>query len=109
MSVSVTAAWMNHFVEHGASGLKPRDFAEVFDRLIWLTDDNGGEILDELERWLREGDERRVRVALALESVFPFRDRSSMARELERIAAAWPELDARCRELVKRRDQAVGA
>lgn len=72
--------------------------AEVLNTLIWVMDDNGTDIGELIDSWLRGDDEARIEVALAVELI-PFRDEVERKSELERIAERWPRFAARCEYL----------
>jgi hypothetical protein len=74
----------------------PKGLAEIFELLIWAMDDNGSEILQAVERWLLSDDLERVRVAVEVQDVFPFRHRAEMDAALAVVKARWPELVESC-------------
>ncbi len=77
--------------------------ADLFGILEWSTSDNGTSLSRATEDWLRAAeDPRRMRVALNLDS-YPFLDRSEMERILSRVAAIYPDVAARCDELIEAR------
>lgn len=78
----------------------PGKLAEVLSSLLWIMDDNGTEIMEAVERWLKSDDYVRVREALAIDSILPFGDQSEMETVLSRIRMRWPDLAGRCDELV---------
>lgn len=74
--------------------------AELFNLLAWQTNDNGSAMTREVEAWLREGqDTRKITIALGLE-VYPFPDAQEMYQVLSTLAAANPEVAARCQTLI---------
>jgi hypothetical protein len=78
-------------VERAAKGAQPEWVAEVLEQLVWLMDDNGAEVTSAVERWLQGDDERKVRIALAIEGVFPFRNREhdrSIAASIGQVAGS---------------------
>jgi hypothetical protein len=81
----------------------PEKLAGVFSDLIWTMSDNGEEISQATERWLVPDDVTRVRVALLLEGVFPFKDVDKMNSVLTRIKTRWPELIVDCDRLISER------
>jgi hypothetical protein len=95
-SPTALADIMNALVEHEAPGLPATALAEVFDRLVWCTRDNGAEIVAEQRRWLTGRDERRVAIALEMKEVLPFDDRATLVRALDSIRQQWPARAARC-------------
>jgi hypothetical protein len=84
----------------------PKGLAEQFALLIWSTDDNGSEIMEALERWLRSDDVDRVRVAVEGVGVFPFRNRAEMEAVLAVVKRRWPELGGKCDQLIADRGSA---
>jgi hypothetical protein len=80
-----------------------QDVADLFGILIWSTSDNGSALMEATEHWLRHAaDARQVRIALHLD-VYPFMDRGTMEQVLGDVAAKFPEVAERCRELVESR------
>jgi hypothetical protein len=77
----------------------PRGLAEVFELLVWTMDDNGAEVMRAVERWLLSDDFERVRVAVEVREVFPFRHRAEMDAALAVVKARWPELAPQCDRL----------
>lgn len=86
----------------------PKKLAEVFHQLIWTMDDNGAEIMVAVERWLQSDDLDRVRVALEVTEVFPFRHQSEMDAVLSIVKARWPELTDQCHHLSATRAKCTG-
>lgn len=101
------AVVMNALVEHEAPALPASALAEVFDRLLWCTRDNGAEIVAEQVRWLTGSDERRVAIALEMRESLPFEDRATLERVLDSIRQRWPSLAARCQRLLDDWDQTM--
>lgn len=82
--------------------------ADMLAMLIWVTADNGSEIMRSAERWLREGsDLRKINIGLALDA-YPFADAGEMARVLDGIARAHPDVAAKCQELIDGRRKIAG-
>lgn len=81
-----------------APNLPPKALADVLDRLIWMTDDNGKAICDTLRRWIESGDRQRAEVALEASEVFLFTDREKMVRAFDNLCFIAPELRKRCDE-----------
>ncbi len=84
---------------HQAACHWPKGLAEILEQLVWATDDNGSEIMRTVERWLQSDDLERVRVAVEVQDVFPFRHRAEMDAALSVVKARWPELAERCDSL----------
>lgn len=85
------------------AGTWPKGLADIFELLIWATDDNGSEILRAVERWLLSDDQDRVRVAVEVQDVFPFRHRAEMDAALAVVKARWPDLAEQCDRLAAER------
>jgi hypothetical protein len=77
----------------------PKGLAEILELLIWATDDNGSEIMRAVERWLQSDDLERVRVAVEVQDVLPFRHRAEMEAVLAVVKSRWPELVRQCEHL----------
>lgn len=90
---------MEFLFVHRASALPPSALAEVFDRLIWCTDDQGAGLLKVREEWLRSTDRARVEIALAMEESLPFANFAEMDEALTCIETLWPDLGPRCCEI----------
>ena len=93
----------NVIVENTPPETEPWKLGALFDHLLWSTPDNGHSVMRECERWLIGSDYRKARYALAMTSVFPFRDPNEMVRVLLRVAQTWPDLRPRCEELIAKR------
>ncbi len=77
--------------------------AELFDIIIWQTNDNGTGIAQTLESWLLAGlENRKLRIALHVE-VYPFLDADEMVRVLSALADKNPKVAARCKLLIQSR------
>lgn len=98
---------MDSLLENAVPNLPPKGLAEVFDRLIWCLADNGAEVLEVRDAWLRSDDLRKVKIALAMDETFPFDGGDRMRTELARIAERWPELSPRCSEIIAEREKTV--
>jgi hypothetical protein len=99
MSISI-ADIMDSLLRDSVVNLPPEALAEVFDRLIWCLADNGHELLQVRDSWLRSDDRSKIAVALAMDETFPFDGGDLMREELGRIATRWPEFADRCGEIV---------
>jgi hypothetical protein len=99
---------MDVLVRRLAPGLPGSDLGEVFDHLIWLTDDNGVDLTTVCLEWLRGDDLRRVQAALAVSEVFLFRTRLELADNLLPLADRWPEVAERVREILAAWDDQHG-
>jgi hypothetical protein len=87
----------------GAARAWPKRLAEILELLVWAMDDNGAEVMAAVERWLQSDDLDRVRVALEVEDVFPFRRREEMEAVLALVKARWPQLAQQCDQRVANR------
>lgn len=65
---------------------------DTLNRLLWITDDNGSNIIVVLREWLECGDVRRVEAALSIEDGWLYDDRDVLAGKLSAIARRWPHL-----------------
>jgi hypothetical protein len=99
---------MDVLVRRLAPGLSGADLGEVFDHLIWLTDDNGVDLTTVCLEWLRGDDLRRVQAALSVSEVFLFRTRQELADNLGPLAERWPEVAGRVREILTAWDEQHG-
>lgn len=99
---------MEYLLASSASNLPTSALAEVFDRLIWCLADNGDELLRVRDAWLESSDVRKVAIGLAMDETFPFGGADEMQTKLEGIAARWPELGDRCREIIDEWRAATG-
>jgi hypothetical protein len=91
---------MDVLVRRLAPGLSGSDLGEVFDHLIWLTDDNGVDLTAVCREWLRGDDLRRVQAALSVSEVFLFGTRRELADNLLPLAERWPEVADRVAEIL---------
>lgn len=101
MSITDT---LEHLFAIRAPSAPPKVIADLADRLIWCTADNGSAILKTRERWLRGQDRERVAIALAMDETFPFQTRAEMVDVLQSIAERWPEFSKRCSEFSEARN-----
>lgn len=77
--------------------------AELFELLVWQTDDNGAAIHRTIEGWLREGvDNRKLLIALNL-GTYPFIDHEEMERVLSNLAEVNPRVSDRCKKVIQSR------
>ena len=96
---------MEFLFANRAPSLPPQALADVFDQLIWCMADNGEALLKVREDWLRSNDKPRVEIALAMNETYPFDDASEMEAVFSQISEKWPELSARCRQLMAARNE----
>lgn len=70
--------------------------ADLFGMLIWSTSDNGHELTNTTEQWLRDAnDEARVNIALNLD-VVPFGDLAERKLVLNNISRKFPTTKELC-------------
>ena len=91
---------LDGLVDRLPAGLSGADLGEVLDRLIWLTDDNGADLLEVCREWLAGDDERRAAAALSVTEAFLYKDREGLERNLRPVAAKWPRLAPRVQEIL---------
>jgi hypothetical protein len=70
--------------------------ADILDRLVWLTDDNGDSIWHTLRSWLFGEDAEKVEVALAFDALYLWRSEAEMNQISEKIGARFPMLKGIC-------------
>jgi hypothetical protein len=87
-----------------ANNLPTDALADIFGRLVWAMEDNGREICETMCRWIASGDLERARVALAMDEVFLYRSRVEMVAAFDDVCSRFPELRARCDEIIARWD-----
>lgn len=76
---------------------QPEWFADLFGRLIWMTEDNGAEIRGTLGRWLDSLDVEKVRIALAFDESFLWDNTSEMDLRLANVLSRFPGEAQRCK------------
>ena len=94
-----------YIYQRRAKSVEPEWIAEILGRLSWLMDDNGSEIHQALERWLASGSHEQAMIALSYDDTFPYRTREEMIEGFSRLQSRFPDLKARCDEIVLRWDQ----
>ena len=82
--------------EHRARSLPLDELADVYCRLIWCLADNGAEVVAMQRDWLRGNDIERVRVALEMDEVIPFKSKTEGTAVLQSIAERFEELRGIC-------------
>ncbi len=74
--------------------------AELFELLVWQTNDNGAAIHRAIEAWLRAGfDNRKLLIALHL-GAYPFVNPDEMETVLSELAEKNTRVAQRCNELI---------
>jgi hypothetical protein len=96
---------MNFLVDSRSAELDLDVVADLFDRMIWISSDNGGAIICVRERWLFGEDRVRVEVALRMNEVFPCNSREEMSSVFDRIGERWPDLWTLCVDWLARWDR----
>ena len=92
--------FVDHIFARRAPGSKPEWFAELFERLGWIMDDEGEEIRSTMLRWIESGDVDHARVALSFTDVFLYRTRGEMVSAFDQLCTRFPELRSRCDEIL---------
>ncbi|KAA5830211.1 hypothetical protein ABT337_31780 [Saccharopolyspora hirsuta] len=100
MSVESMRIIMNGLVDRLHPGLPGSALGDVLDQLIYLTDDNGSDLLQVCREWIRGSDLRRADAALSLSEVFLFNTREDLEAELGAAADRWPELAPRVAKIL---------
>ncbi len=101
--MTTTQEVMDFLVRRRAMELKLEVIADLFDRLIWILDDNGQELEVVREKWLEGDDPVRVEIALQMSETFPYYEREKMERIFEDIGNKWPNLKSICEEVASKR------
>lgn len=83
------------FEKRGQS-CQPEWLANLFGRLIWLTEDNGAEIMGSLKRWLESDNQEKVQIALAFDEAFLWEDAAEMDRLLAGVLSRFPAEAHQC-------------
>ncbi len=87
---------MEFLVDSSVPGLKPDVLADLFDRLVWITADNGESIQKVRQRWLDGRDPLRIEIALLMNEMFPSGNRSDMEELFNKICNKWPNFRPLC-------------
>lgn len=86
-------------LDRRAPALSAEALSDVFDRLIWILDDNGAVIADVRREWLRGTDRYAVEVALAMQETLPFKTLEEFEPIAADIISRWPDLARACEVL----------
>jgi hypothetical protein len=89
---------MEFLVNDSVPGLKPGVLADLFDRLVWITADNGEAIQKVRWQWLEGSDPLRIEIALLMNEMFPCGNRSDMEELFNKICSKWPNFRALCEQ-----------
>ncbi|NRB81928.1 MAG: hypothetical protein HRU38_25270 [Saccharospirillaceae bacterium] len=90
---------MDSLIERSSSNLPSIALAEVFDRLIWCEKDNGGELCEVIEKWLKGNCKTKCKIALEMKSTYPFETIELMKVVFKSIIEKWPELEVQCESI----------
>ncbi|MER7077444.1 hypothetical protein SAMN02982929_06517 [Saccharopolyspora kobensis] len=101
MSVESMRNIMNGLADRLHAGLPGSALGDVLDQLIYLTDDNGSDLLEVCREWVRGSDFRRADAALSVSEVFLFNTREELETELGAAAERWPELAPRVTKILE--------
>jgi hypothetical protein len=104
-----TEVMMEFLFSRRTPNLPPKGLAEVLDRLIWCMNDQGAELLQVRKKWLEGGDKEKVRIALAMDEVFPCESREDMTRLFTKITSRWPDLKDACQAVLEQWDRQMGS
>ena len=86
-------------------GLPGSALSEILNRLLWVTDDNGSDVVTVCREWLASGDQRRVEAALSIEDSWLYDDRHELAARLTLVREQWPQLAPRVEEILHAYDR----
>ncbi len=92
---------MDYLLENRAPNLPPNALAEIFDRLIWCLNDNGGGLSCIREKWLEGDDYDKVVIALYMSETFPYKTQEERIKKFDRIKTCWPSLSEKCAEILQ--------
>jgi hypothetical protein len=87
-----------------APTLPGSSLGEILNRLVWITDDNGTDVIAVCREWLSSNDLRRIEAALSLEEGWLYDDRAELRQWLEAAASHWPQVAARVKEILETYD-----
>jgi hypothetical protein len=96
----MTMTIADQIFEKRARGVEPKWFAEFFQKLIWMMNDDGIEICQAMRQWVVSGDVERAKVALEFTDAFYFRNRAEMLQVLTDLVKRFPELSQQCNEYI---------
>jgi hypothetical protein len=74
---------------------------EILNRLVWITDDNGTDVIEVCREWLASNDLRRIEAALSLGEGWLYDDRAKLRQRLEAVAQQWPQVAPRVNEILE--------
>ncbi|GAA1615502.1 hypothetical protein [Actinoplanes couchii] len=85
------------------------DLDEIIHRLIWLTDDNGTDLISILREWLHSDDIRRVEAALSFDEGWLYDSGEELRSHLATVGARWPQLVPRTKKILEHHDDHIRA
>src|SRR3954451_11080775 len=68
-----------------APELSGGDLGEVLEKLLWLTDDNGSDVIYVLREWLDSGNRRKVEAALSVSEAFLYENREILVQKFDEV------------------------
>ncbi|MFI6094955.1 hypothetical protein ACIA8G_05340 [Lentzea sp. NPDC051213] len=107
MAASMRAI-MDGLVDRLHPDLPGEELGEIFDHLIYMTDDNGVDLTAVLREWLSSDDVRRVDAALSISVLFLYDTREKLVASMGPAAERFPELAAKVDGVLARWDQQRG-
>jgi hypothetical protein len=81
---------------------------EVLNRLLWLMDDNGRDLIEVCRQWLTSEDRRRVEAALSIEDSWLYEERAELRNHLAQVKERWPHLAGRIDSILGAYDRQMG-
>lgn len=107
MAASMRAI-MDGLVDRLHPDLPGEELGEIFDNLIYMTDDNGMDLVAVLRDWLKSDDIRKADAALSITVLFLFDSREKMVEQLRPVAERWNELAPKVDRILSRWDAQFG-
>ena len=99
-----TRDYMDYIVDTSVDSIElAEEIGEVFDKLCWITMDNGSEIQRVRETWLKSQDYARIKISLNMNSIYPFLNRVEMEDVFQRIMNLYSDLSELCNKLIEER------
>lgn len=95
---------MNYIFEKSLLNLDKKVLANIYDRLIWIFDDNGAALNEVRREWLTGSDPGRVEIALLMQETFPFNDRVTVEQTLFKIQEKFPQYHQLCDAMLRNWD-----
>ena len=104
-SVDQMRTILNGMVDRLPPQLSGADLGEVLDHLIYLTDDNGSDLVAVCREWLAGEDVRRIEAALSVSELFLYDSKEKLAGTFRPLATRWPQLSERVEEILQQWDR----